>query len=99
MSTLECPRCYATNRRPVCGRCKTELSEPREVKLAWYISQRRRQAGAVAVLALASLVLWQIWQGSGEPRNFVECQDKAARTARSNAAMHVLLAGCSARFR
>jgi hypothetical protein len=99
MSTLECPHCHATNRRPVCGRCRTELSEPREVKLAWYVSQRRRQAGAAAVSVLATLVLWQIWQASDEPRNLVDCQEKAARTARSNAAMHVLLAGCSARFR
>lgn len=30
MSTINCPHCQATNRKPVCGRCGAQLSDPPE---------------------------------------------------------------------
>ncbi|TPQ27742.1 hypothetical protein C2U70_30210 [Bradyrhizobium guangdongense] len=75
------------------------MSEPLEVKLAWYVSRYRKPASAAVLLAAGGLILWLLGLAADEPHNFVECQEKAARTARSNAAMQVLLSACSSRFR
>lgn len=75
------------------------MGEPLEVKLAWHVSQYRKPVGAAVLLAAGGLNLWLLLLVADEPHNFVECQEKAARTARSNAAMQVLLSACSSRFR
>jgi len=99
MTTIECPHCHTANRKPVCGRCGAQLSDPPEVRFAWALYHYRRPAAAVGVLAFLALAAWQPWHAFGEPQNLLECQEKAARTARSNAAMHILLTACSSRFR
>lgn len=95
---IRCDHCDAVNRRPVCGRCRSELVEPLFIKVAWLVFHFRKQLYLVFAVAGVCIYMWTPWELFQSPRNYVECKERAARTARSNAAMYVLISNCSARF-
>jgi len=96
MREVHCPHCSATNRRPNAV-CQREISEPAAIVLGWKLYEQRRYVGIAFVASLLLLVLWRPWEFS--PANQAECREQAARTARSNDAMRVLLGVCYDKFR
>lgn len=99
MREITCPHCQAKNRRPKCGSCRTEIPEPMAIKFAWTLYDGRKPLALIGVLSLIVLGLWRPWESFYfAPTNYSECRKDVARTARSNAAMHVLLSECSSKF-
>src|SRR6266702_3817713 len=100
MREIQCPHCNTKNRRPKCGSCQNEIPEPRAIELAWKLYDHRKRlviAGTITFVVLC--VLWRPWESLFPgPTNYSECREQAARSARSNAAMYVLLSECSSRF-
>jgi hypothetical protein len=86
MRTIQCSHCNATNRRPKCGSCQKEISDPPAIQLAWMLYDRRKYIEIALLVSLFAIVAWRPW----EPTNNSECRVQAARTARSNDAMHVV---------
>ena len=103
MREVHCPYCNATNRRPKCGNCQKEIADPPAIEFAWKLYEHRRYLRyvgmAVAITAMA-VVLWRPWETFYffSPTNVAECREQAARTARSNDAMRVLISLCYLKF-
>ena len=95
---IRCKHCQTVNRKPVCGRCRTELIEPLFIRGAWQVFRYRKKLSFAAAAAVCAAYLWAPWEILQRPRTYVECKEHAARTARTNAAMYVLISNCSARF-
>jgi hypothetical protein len=97
MRDVHCPHCNATNRRPKCGSCQKEIADPSAIEFAWKVYEHRRHlryAGIAFLVMGVVLVLWRPW----EPTNVAECREQAARIARSNDAMRVLISLCYSKF-
>jgi len=100
MRQIICPHCKARNRRPKCGSCQTEIPEPRAIEIAWKLYDRRTPLAISFTIIILAFGLWRIWEDMVfAPATYSECRQRASRTARSNAAMYVLLSECSSRFR
>jgi hypothetical protein len=97
MRKIICPHCHTENRRPRCGSCQGEIPEPRAIEFAWKLYEHRHRLAIAVVMTLVILGLWRPWEFL--PTNYSECREQAARTARSNAAMYILLSECSSKFR
>src|ERR1700738_2509874 len=95
MRTIQRSHCNATNRRPKCGSCQKEIEDPPAIKLAWMLYDRRKYVGIAFLVSVLAIVVWRPW----EPTNLSECREQAARTARSNDAMRILLNVCNSKFR
>jgi hypothetical protein len=103
MREVHCPHCNAVNRRPKCGSCQKEIPDPAAIELAWKLYEHRgylRYAGIAFLVVAVALVLWRPWETFYffSPTNVAECREQAARTARSNDAMHVLISLCYSKF-
>ena len=100
MREFHCSYCHATNRRPKCGSCQKEIAEPPAIELIWKLYQHRKVAGVLSAVVVLALILWRPWESFYffSPTNYTECKEQAARTARSNDAMRVLIGICSSKF-
>ena len=100
MREVHCPNCNATNRRPKCGNCQKEIADPPEITLAWKVYQHRTAAGVASAIVLLVLIFWRPLDSFYffDPANSSECEERAARSARSNDAMRVLLRLCYEKF-
>lgn len=94
--SVECPNCGAKNRKPRCGSCQAEIADPIPVKIAWWLYGKRKDVGGWITVG-ALLVAIAAWYLRG-PSDLTECREQAARTARSNDAMRILLGICNSRF-
>src|SRR5215467_2935491 len=94
MRIVQCPQCQAKNRRPKCGACDREIADPPVIHFAWALYDRRKSVGIAFLISMLALFLLRPW----DPANLSECREQAARTARSNDAMHILLNLCSSKF-
>jgi hypothetical protein len=94
MRTVQCSHCNATNRRPRCGSCQKEVADPPVIQLAWKLYDQRKYIGIALLISVLAIVAWHPW----EPTNRSECRVQAARSARSNDAMQVLLSECYSKF-
>src|SRR5215831_5998864 len=100
MHEVHCPHCKAVNRRPKCGSCQKEIADPPAIEFAWKLYEYRKTLRYIAVgLGIMALLL-AIWRPIYffAPTNRLECREQAARTARSNEAMRVLLIACQSKF-
>src|SRR5216684_1772519 len=103
MREVHCPHCNATNRRPKCGSCQKEIADPTTIEFAWKLYEDRRCGkfvGIAFIVAVLGVVLWRPWETCSffSPTNVSECRKQAARTAKSDAAMRVLIGECSSKF-
>jgi hypothetical protein len=100
MREVHCPHCNATNRRPKCGSCQKEIADPPVLALAWKLYEHRKVVGIASVTVALALFVWRPWEGFYlfYPANVSECREQAARTARSNDAMRVLINLCYDKF-
>jgi hypothetical protein len=99
MRKIICPHCHTENRRPRCGNCQGAIPEPSAIELAWILYDNRKRLAIAGGLAMLVLGLWRPWESLlFGPTNYSECRQQAARHARSNAAMFVLLSECSSKF-
>ncbi len=103
MREVHCPHCNATNRRPKCGSCQKEIADPTTIEFAWKLYEYRRcgkYVGIAFIVAVLGVVLWRPWETFSffSPTNVSECRKQAARTAKSDAAMRVLIGECSSKF-
>jgi len=104
MHEVHCPHCNATNRRPKCGSCQKEIADPPAIEFAWKLYEHRRYGsyiGVAVIIAVVAGALWRPWENSfffSSPTNYVECQEQAARTAKSAAALRVLLSVYYSKF-
>jgi hypothetical protein len=100
MREVHCPHCNAVNRRPKCGSCQKEIPDPAAIELAWKLYEHRRYAGITFLVVAVALVLWRPWETFYffSPTSAAECREQAARTARSNDAMRVLISLCYSKF-
>jgi hypothetical protein len=100
MREVHCPHCNATNRRPKCGSCQKEIADPPAVALVWKLYQRRKIVGVASGIVALAIFLWRPWETFHffYPANVSECREQAARTARSNDAMRVLINLCYDKF-
>jgi hypothetical protein len=92
MHIIHCPHCQAKNRRPKCGSCAKEIADPPAIQLAWLLYNRRKYIGIAFLILTFAILVWRPW----DPTNLSECREQAARSARSNDAMRVLL-NCATR--
>jgi hypothetical protein len=99
MREVRCPHCDATNRRPRCGRCEKELEDPAAFKIAWKLYEHRLYVGIAGIVVALAITLWSPSIYIFSPSNFDECREQAARTARSNDAMRILIGVCSSKFK
>jgi hypothetical protein len=96
MREVHCPHCNATNRRPKCGSCQKEIADPPAIEFAWKLYEHRRYGSYIGVAAIIAVVavavaLLRPWENTFfSPTDYVECQEQAARTAKSAAALRVL---------
>ncbi len=102
MREVHCPHCNATNRRPKCGSCQKEIADPATIEFAWKLYEYRRYGryvGIAFIVAALAVVLWRPWETFYffSPSNVSECREHAARTAKSDAAMRVLIGECSSK--
>ena len=100
MREVHCPHCNATNRRPKCGNCQKEVADPAAIEFAWKLYEQRRYLryiGIAFLIMAVAIVLWRPWETFYffSPTNVAECREQAARTARSNDAMRVLIRCCN----
>jgi hypothetical protein len=103
MREVHCPHCNATNRRPKCGSCQNEIDDPAAIEFAWKLYEHRRYGryiGITLLIGVLAVVLWHPWETNYffPPTNLSECREQAARSAKSDAAMRVLLGACSSKF-
>ena len=99
MHEVHCPHCKVVNRRPKCGSCQKEIADPPAIEFAWKLYEYRKTLRYFAVglgITALLLVIWRPWGFS--PTNRLECREQAARTARTNEAMHVLISACYSKF-
>lgn len=101
MREVHCQNCKTINRlAPKCGNCQAEISEPRLIRSAWWLYDHRKDDHlvylAVAVALSAGYFAATGWPFS--PHSSEECREDAARSARSNEAMSVLLGLCGSKF-
>jgi hypothetical protein len=56
--------------------------------------------GVAVMIAVVAVALWRPWENTFffSPTNYVECQEQAARTAKSAAALRILIIVCSSKF-
>jgi hypothetical protein len=100
MREVQCLHCNATNRRPKCGSCQKEIADPPAVALAWKLHQHRKVVGIASIIVVLALLLWWPWETVYffYPANISDCRAQAARTARTNDALRVLIGVCNDKF-
>ena len=98
----EVPALQRHNRRPKCGSCQKEIADPPAIEFAWKLHEHRRYlryVGIAFTIAALTIVLWRPWETFYfSPASVSECREQAARTARSNDAMRVLISVCYSKF-
>jgi hypothetical protein len=99
MREVHCPHCAAKNRRPRCGRCEKEIADPTAIEFAWKIYEHRRYVGIAAIVSVLAIIVWGSSFYIFSPADIEECREQAARTARSNDAMRILIGVCNSRFK
>ena len=99
MRKIVCPHCHTENRRPRCGNCQGAITEPPAIEFAWLLYDNRKRLAIAGGMTLLVLSLWRPLESLlFGPTDYSECRQQAARTARSNAAMYVLLSDCASKF-
>jgi hypothetical protein len=93
MREVHCPHCNATNRRPKCGSCQKEIADPPAIVLVWKLYEHRRVVGIASLIVALVLFFYPFY-----PANISDCREQAARNARSNDAMRVLINLCNDKF-
>lgn len=101
MREVHCQNCKTVNRlAPKCGKCQSEIDEPKLIRAAWWLYGRPKDGGlvylAIAVALSAGYFAATGWPFS--PHNSEECEEEAARSAKSKEAMSVLLNLCESKF-
>jgi hypothetical protein len=97
MREVHCPHCNATNRRPKCGSCRAEIADPPAIEFAWALYDRRTVVGIALGATALFLISWPTFCYI-YPATSADCEEQAARSARSNDAMRVLLRLCYEKF-
>jgi hypothetical protein len=92
MREVRCPHCNVTNRRPKCGSCQKEIVDPPAVELVWKLYEHRKVVAVTSVL-LALTAFYLLYPG-----DISDCREQAARTARTNDALHILIRVCNDKF-
>ena len=100
MREVHCPHCNATNRRPKCGSCQKEIADPPAVEIVWKLYEHRKVVGITSTIIALTLLLWRPWETFYffYPANISDCREQAARTARTNDALHILIGVCNDKF-
>ena len=100
MRAVHCLHCKAINRRPKCGSCHQQITDPAAIEFAWKLYEQRRYVGIALVVTVLALILWRPWETFYlfSPTDFSECREQAARTGRSKEAMWVLIDICRTKF-
>jgi hypothetical protein len=104
----QCARFIARTATPRIGDpsaavAKRRSATPPAIEFAWKLHEHRRYlryVGIAFTVAALAIVLWRPWETFYffSPANVSECREQAARTARSNDAMRVLLSVCYSKF-
>jgi hypothetical protein len=77
-----------------------EIADPAMIALAWKLYEHRRYVGIACLAVALALILWSPWEGFYffPPTNYQDCKERAARTARSNEAMRIIIGVCYSKF-
>lgn len=97
MREVHCRHCKATNRRPKCGSCQKEIADPPAIALVWKLYQHRKFVRLASTFVVVTILSWEAFYYF-YPATSADCQEQAARSARSNDALRVLLRLCYERF-
>lgn len=101
MREYQCHSCKAINRlSPKCGKCQSDLVEPALVRASWWLHNHRTDKRLIyPAIGAALIAAYLVATGSPfAPHNRQECEEDAARSGKSAAAMRVLRNLCDEKF-